>query len=274
MIVVTGATGNVGAHVVKELADTGAEVRALTRDPEAARFPDGVQAARTEDLPLEGATALFLHAAVVWQGADKLLERAKEAGVRRVVTLSSSSVLEDTDPQHNPIGALHRDLEAQVERTGLEWTHVRPGAFAVNAFQWAELSRPGTWCTARTPVKHDPHPRGRHGRRRRPCPPRRRPGRQDARADRAGVADLRRPGAHHRRGHRPAAAVRGDPGGGGAREDDRRVHDAGDRGLAAAGVRGHRGPAAADLAGGRADHGPSGADVRAVGGGPRGRLQL
>ncbi|MGR3931630.1 NmrA family NAD(P)-binding protein [Streptomyces sp. BRA346] len=143
MIVVTGATGNVGAHVVKELADAGAEVRALTRDPAAARFPDGVQAARTEDLPLEGATALFLHAAVVWQGADKLLERAKEAGVRRVVTLSSSSVLEDTDPQHNPIGALHRDLEAQVERTGLEWTHVRPGAFAVNAFQWAEQIKAG-----------------------------------------------------------------------------------------------------------------------------------
>ena len=143
MIVVTGATGNVGAHVVKELADAGAEVRALTRDPEAARFPDGVEAARTEDLPLEGATALFLHAAVVWQGADKLLERAKEAGVRRVVTLSSSSILEDADSQDNPIAALHRGLEAQVERTGLEWTHVRPGAFAVNAFQWADQIKAG-----------------------------------------------------------------------------------------------------------------------------------
>lgn len=144
MFVVTGATGNVGAHVVKELAAAGAEVRALTRDPEAARLPDGVHAARTEDLPLEGATGLFLHAAVAWQlGTDKLLERAKEAGVRRIVTLSSSSVLEAVDPQANPIGAMHRDLEAQVERTGLEWTHVRPGAFSVNAFQWADQIKAG-----------------------------------------------------------------------------------------------------------------------------------
>ncbi|MEU1805049.1 NAD(P)H-binding protein [Streptomyces sp. NPDC019937] len=144
MIVVTGATGNVGAHVVKELAAAGAEVRALTRDPGATRFPDGVSGARTEDLPLEGATGLFLHAAVAWQlGAEKLLERAKESGVRRIVTLSSSSVLEETDPKDNPIGAMHRELEAQVERTGLEWTHVRPGAFAVNAFQWADQIKAG-----------------------------------------------------------------------------------------------------------------------------------
>ena len=144
MIVVTGATGNVGAHVVKELAAAGAEVRALTRDPEAASFPEGVRAARTEDMPLEGATALFLHAALTWeQGAEKLLERVKESGVRRIVTLSSSSVLEDTDPQDNPIGALHRELEAQVERTGLEWTHIRPGGFAVNTLQWAEQIKAG-----------------------------------------------------------------------------------------------------------------------------------
>ncbi|MEU0843799.1 NAD(P)H-binding protein [Streptomyces sp. NPDC005962] len=144
MIVVTGATGNVGAYVVKELAEAGAEVRALTRDPGTARFPDGVHAARTEDLPLDGATALFLNPAVVWQmGAEKLLERTKESGVRRIVMLSSSSVLDDTDPQDNPIGALHRELEEQIRQTGLEWTHIRPGAFAVNALGWADQLKAG-----------------------------------------------------------------------------------------------------------------------------------
>jgi uncharacterized protein YbjT (DUF2867 family) len=144
MIVVTGATGNVGAYVVKELAEAGAEVCALTRDPGTARFPRGVRAARTEDMPLEGATGLFLNPAVVWPlGAEKLLERAGESGVRRIVMLSSSSVLEDTDPQVNPIGARHRELEAQVRRTGLEWTHVRPGAFAANALGWADQIKAG-----------------------------------------------------------------------------------------------------------------------------------
>lgn len=144
MIVVTGATGNVGAHVVKELVGAGAEVRALTRDPRTARFPDGVEAARTDDMPLEGASALFLNPAVVWQlGADKLLERAKESGLRRIVMLSSSSVLDDTDPQDNPIGALHRGLEEQVRQSGLEWTHIRPGAFAANALGWADQIKAG-----------------------------------------------------------------------------------------------------------------------------------
>ncbi|AQW52786.1 NAD(P)H-binding protein [Streptomyces violaceusniger] len=144
MFVVTGATGNVGGYVVKELADAGAEVLALTRDPEAARLPEGVRAARTEEMPLDGATALFLNPAVVWQvGTEKLLERAKQSGVRRIVMLSSSSVLQDLDPHTNPIGVRHRALEDEVERTGLEWTFVRPGAFAANALQWVDQIKAG-----------------------------------------------------------------------------------------------------------------------------------
>ncbi|SEC45203.1 NAD(P)H-binding protein [Streptomyces melanosporofaciens] len=144
MFVVTGATGNVGGYVVKELADAGAEVLALTRDPEAARLPKGVRAARTEEMPLDGATALFLNPAVVWQvGSEKILERAKESGVRRIVMLSSSSVLEDLDPHTNPIGVRHRALEDEVEATGLEWTFVRPGGFAANSLQWVGQIKAG-----------------------------------------------------------------------------------------------------------------------------------
>jgi uncharacterized protein YbjT (DUF2867 family) len=39
MIVVTGATGNVGRNLVAGLAAEGLAVRALTRDPAAARAP-------------------------------------------------------------------------------------------------------------------------------------------------------------------------------------------------------------------------------------------
>lgn len=144
MFVVTGATGNVGGYVVKELADAGAEVLALTRDPEAARLPRGVRAARTEEMPLDGATALFLNPAVVWQfGSGKILERAKESGVQRIVMLSSSSVLQDLDPHTNPIGVRHRALEDEVEATGLEWTFVRPGSFAANSLQWVDQIKVG-----------------------------------------------------------------------------------------------------------------------------------
>ncbi|WP_432587033.1 NAD(P)H-binding protein [Streptomyces sp. HD1123-B1] len=141
MIVVTGATGNVGRYVVKELAEAGAEVRALTRDPENARLPSGVIAARTEDLPFDGADALFLNPAVVWGGADALLRRAAEQGVRRIVLLSSSAAL-DPGPG-NPIGTHHRDLELAIEAMDVEWTFIRPGAFAVNSLQWAEEIKSG-----------------------------------------------------------------------------------------------------------------------------------
>ncbi|MGY0059219.1 NmrA family NAD(P)-binding protein [Streptomyces sp. LZ34] len=142
MIVVTGATGNVGRHVVDELVAAGAEVRALTRDPQAARLPEGVQVARTADLPLDGADAVFLNPAVVWQkGGGELLREAERAGVRRIVTLSSSAAVEPGPG--NVIGNHHHELETEIEASGLAWTHVRPGAFASNALQWVAQIRKG-----------------------------------------------------------------------------------------------------------------------------------
>lgn len=45
-ILVTGATGTVGGQVAKQLAGAGADVRAMTRNPGAAGFPDGVDVVR------------------------------------------------------------------------------------------------------------------------------------------------------------------------------------------------------------------------------------
>src|SRR5438093_12904248 len=45
-ILITGATGNVGRHVVAQLLRAGARVRALTRNPDSARLPGGVELAR------------------------------------------------------------------------------------------------------------------------------------------------------------------------------------------------------------------------------------
>ncbi|OSC70402.1 hydroxylase, partial [Streptomyces sp. BF-3] len=42
-ILVTGATGTVGRRVVEQLLERGEQVRALTRDPERAEFPAGVE---------------------------------------------------------------------------------------------------------------------------------------------------------------------------------------------------------------------------------------
>jgi uncharacterized protein YbjT (DUF2867 family) len=55
MILVTGATGNVGGAVVRELAARRAPVRALVRDRSRAGLPEGVDAVSGDlELPHQG----------------------------------------------------------------------------------------------------------------------------------------------------------------------------------------------------------------------------
>lgn len=70
-ILVTGATGRVGRHVVDQLFQRSAKVRVLTRDPSKANFPAGVEVARgglldidTLRSALNGVSTLFLLNAV------------------------------------------------------------------------------------------------------------------------------------------------------------------------------------------------------------------
>jgi uncharacterized protein YbjT (DUF2867 family) len=55
---------------------------------------------------------------------------------RRIVFLSSSAIQDERPVQVNPIGKIHLDVESAIRKTGLEWTLLRPGAFAANALNW------------------------------------------------------------------------------------------------------------------------------------------
>lgn len=149
MIVVTGATGAVGGELVRQLHAAGHPVRALSRHPERATLPDGVELAAADlsdptSLPaaFAGATAAFLYA--VPDGAKQVAAAARDAGIQRVVLLSSASVAGPTlDAERNPIGARHRLVEAALEESGLAWTFLRPGAFAGNTRWWSGQLRSG-----------------------------------------------------------------------------------------------------------------------------------
>ncbi|MER7000366.1 NAD(P)H-binding protein [Streptomyces sp. NPDC000410] len=137
MIVVTGATGNVGRALVGRLVAEGQSVRAVSRNPERAALPPGAEATRLESAGLfEGASKLFLHVQATGDRTRAVLDKARAAGVRHVVMLSSGIIQEGADETH-PIHIAHARAEQLVRDSGLEWTFLRPNAFSTNAFQWA-----------------------------------------------------------------------------------------------------------------------------------------
>ncbi|MER5424436.1 NAD(P)H-binding protein [Streptosporangium roseum] len=150
MILVTGASGNVGRQVVSQLRDAGAAVRALVRDPSAAGLPEEVDVVRgdlsapdTLEVALDGVESVFL----VWpfltaDGAPAVLDVIGRHA-RRVVYLSSAGVREDVERQGDPINQFHADVERLIERSGLEWTFLRAGGFAANTLAWAPEIRDG-----------------------------------------------------------------------------------------------------------------------------------
>ncbi|HEY0238911.1 MAG TPA: NAD(P)H-binding protein [Friedmanniella sp.] len=145
MILVTGATGNVGRQVVEQLVAAGAPVRALSRNPGRVRWPDGVETV-TGDLTAElagdvfaGVTGMFLFPEPTHVGA--VVATAEAAGVRHVAVLSSLSVEMDTGAGLALLKRRHLDVEEAVERSSMAWTHVRPGMFMTNTLSWAETIR-------------------------------------------------------------------------------------------------------------------------------------
>ncbi|MFD6875029.1 MULTISPECIES: SDR family oxidoreductase [unclassified Streptomyces] len=147
MIMVTGATGNIGRPLTRTLAQAGLQVTAVSRH--AAAVPDGVRhvvADLAEPAGLRpammGAKALFLllsgdlHA--TGAGPADIIGEAAACGVRRVVLLSTLGVV--TRP-YGPTRIAMRSLEETLRESGLEWTILRPGGFASNALWWAESVR-------------------------------------------------------------------------------------------------------------------------------------
>ncbi|WP_433274048.1 NAD(P)H-binding protein [Actinosynnema sp. CS-041913] len=127
-VLVTGATGTVGRHLVRHLLDAGHRVRALTRDPARADLPAAVEVVRGDTTDAASLRAAFdgVHAAhlinfghtyqPLANGPD-VVAAARDAGVRRVTLLG---------------GWQEGTLEPAVRASTLEWTQLRPGEFMAN----------------------------------------------------------------------------------------------------------------------------------------------
>ena len=146
MILVTGATGNVGGELVRALAQAGSPVRALTRDDSPKPVPPGVaQVAGDLNKPesmrpaLAGAEAVFLYPG--YPDMAGTLAEARQAGVSRVVMLSGSSAA--SGDMGNAVSRYMIESEAAVRDSGLAWTMVRSFGFMSNTLQWVPQLRAG-----------------------------------------------------------------------------------------------------------------------------------
>ncbi len=136
-ILVTGATGNVGSELVKQLAEQRQPFKAASRDPDKAKesMPTDVQLVQFDlqqsasyESAFEGVDRMFIITPIDEPDTHKLvikaIDAAKKAGVQTVVNMSAMGV------EHSS-GDL-RDVEKHLESSGLNYTLLRPNWFMQN----------------------------------------------------------------------------------------------------------------------------------------------
>lgn len=136
-ILVTGATGNVGRYVVKELVEMGEQVVAGTIDLDSVKtlFGDIVEGkildftdASTFKKALKGVDRVFLMRPPHLGKPEDLypfIDAMKKEGIQLVSFLSLMGVEKNTIPPHHKI-------EKYIEKVGLPYAHIRPGFFMQN----------------------------------------------------------------------------------------------------------------------------------------------
>jgi uncharacterized protein YbjT (DUF2867 family) len=140
MILVTGATGQIGRHVVRQLTERDVPTRVMARNPDTVQTAAEVVHGDFDDpssltAAVSGIEVLFLLTAPRRPVADHdaaMLEAAAAAGVKRVVKLSAMGS-----------GSWHLLTEDVTRTSGLEWTILKPGNFASNLLGFAEPVKAG-----------------------------------------------------------------------------------------------------------------------------------
>lgn len=137
-ILVVGATGNIGHHVVAGLVAAGADVRAAARNPASLtdRWGGDITSvafdfadASTWAAAFDGVATAYLmrppHISNIKRDMEPALRAMEAAGVRHVVLLS---VMGAADMPWVP----HAKIEAWLKQSSMSWTFIRPSFFMEN----------------------------------------------------------------------------------------------------------------------------------------------
>src|SRR5262245_39365811 len=142
-VLVTGATGQIGREVVSQLRGRGRRIRAMTRNPHSANPPADVEVVRgdlsapdTLDACLNGIDSVFLVWVAPLAAAAPALERLAAHAGQIVLLTSPHRTPHPFFQQPNALRAVHAGVEQLIEASGLRWTFLRPGPFALNCRNW------------------------------------------------------------------------------------------------------------------------------------------
>jgi uncharacterized protein YbjT (DUF2867 family) len=138
-ILITGSTGIIGRQVLGNLAEQQVHIRALTRTPERASFPEGIEAVKGDlsdpqsiRAAMEGVETLFLLVANVPGEVTQAIQTvniAREKGVKGLVYFSVIRADKFVDVPHF---TSKFTVERMIEHSGIPATILRPGYFMQN----------------------------------------------------------------------------------------------------------------------------------------------
>ena len=141
MILITGATGKTGSATAKSLGEKGERFRALIRNEEKKEGLESlggevvigsIENTEVVNQSMQGVkTVLVLLPNSESQLAleKELVDSAKQAGVERIVKMSS---IEATPDATSPIPNLHLESEEYIKQSGLAWTMIKPNFYMQN----------------------------------------------------------------------------------------------------------------------------------------------
>jgi uncharacterized protein YbjT (DUF2867 family) len=157
LILVTGATGNVGAELVSQLVSCGTPLRVLTRNHTGPTLPTTVESFQGDlDQPETLRNALNSVRSVFLLGTSRdmpgVISELRRARVEHVTLLSSRSVI--GGHESNTIVRMWMLSEATVRSSGLSWTILQPSSFMSNTLRWSPQLRTGD--TIRVPFSRVP----------------------------------------------------------------------------------------------------------------------
>ena len=149
MLLITGATGQVGGETARELLRQGQAVRVLVRDPQSpaaqALAAAGAELATGDQARPGTLAAAFAGVSAVLLGSandegqvereSNVIAAAEAAGAQRIVKLAA---LGTTPGSPISILATHAAVEARLAASSVAWTSLRPGSFMQNFLRYTD----------------------------------------------------------------------------------------------------------------------------------------